>query len=205
MHCYTRFTQIKNRCIMGGKGRGVFSDFRLGRVSRSQILPHINQTDTETVPIPNKRARREVAGREEGELVKEGDYGISCIICISCGIAPHWAAFVEGMECDQTQQLACVMWRFKWDEVLLPGVCSHSPHEQTRLPTAQTRVKAFPSTYILPHSTSLSPTAVNVSQPPRNNYSDCPRYLSSASEMFRRQEDTIDPDPVYEADLKALG
>ena len=32
MHCYTRFTQVKNRCIMGGKGRGVFSDFRLGRV-----------------------------------------------------------------------------------------------------------------------------------------------------------------------------
>jgi ribosomal protein S14 len=33
MHCYTRFTQIKNRCIMGGKGRGIFSDFRLSRVS----------------------------------------------------------------------------------------------------------------------------------------------------------------------------
>ncbi|OCK88200.1 glucocorticoid receptor-like (DNA-binding domain) [Cenococcum geophilum 1.58] len=31
MHCYTRFTQIKNRCIMGGKGRGIFSDFRLSR------------------------------------------------------------------------------------------------------------------------------------------------------------------------------
>ncbi|KAF2709690.1 glucocorticoid receptor-like (DNA-binding domain) [Pleomassaria siparia CBS 279.74] len=31
MHCYTRYTQIKNRCIMGGRGRGVFSDFRLGR------------------------------------------------------------------------------------------------------------------------------------------------------------------------------
>ncbi|KAF1995795.1 glucocorticoid receptor-like (DNA-binding domain) [Amniculicola lignicola CBS 123094] len=31
MHCYTRFTQIKNRCVMGGKGRGIFSDFRLGR------------------------------------------------------------------------------------------------------------------------------------------------------------------------------
>ncbi|KAF2240418.1 glucocorticoid receptor-like (DNA-binding domain) [Trematosphaeria pertusa] len=31
MHCYTRFTQVKNRCIMGGRGRGVFSDFRLGR------------------------------------------------------------------------------------------------------------------------------------------------------------------------------
>jgi small subunit ribosomal protein S14 len=33
MHCYTRPTQIKNRCIMGGKGRGVLSDFRMARVS----------------------------------------------------------------------------------------------------------------------------------------------------------------------------
>ncbi|KAF2488853.1 glucocorticoid receptor-like (DNA-binding domain) [Lophium mytilinum] len=31
MHCYTRFTQVKNRCIMGGKGRGIMSDFRMGR------------------------------------------------------------------------------------------------------------------------------------------------------------------------------
>ncbi|KAF2436688.1 mitochondrial 40S ribosomal protein-like protein MRP2 [Tothia fuscella] len=31
MHCYTRPTQVKNRCIMGGKGRGVLSDFRMGR------------------------------------------------------------------------------------------------------------------------------------------------------------------------------
>jgi small subunit ribosomal protein S14 len=31
MHCYTRYTQIKNRCIAGGKGRGILSDFRLGR------------------------------------------------------------------------------------------------------------------------------------------------------------------------------
>ncbi|KAF2757436.1 glucocorticoid receptor-like (DNA-binding domain) [Pseudovirgaria hyperparasitica] len=31
MHCYTRFTQIKNRCIMGGRGRGVFSDFKMAR------------------------------------------------------------------------------------------------------------------------------------------------------------------------------
>ncbi|PVI06506.1 mitochondrial 40S ribosomal protein-like protein MRP2 [Periconia macrospinosa] len=31
MHCYTRFTQVKNRCIMGGRGRGVFSDFRMAR------------------------------------------------------------------------------------------------------------------------------------------------------------------------------
>jgi ribosomal protein S14 len=32
MHCYTRSTQIRNRCIMGGVGRGVFRDFRMGRV-----------------------------------------------------------------------------------------------------------------------------------------------------------------------------
>jgi len=32
MHCYTRATQIKNRCIMGGRGRGVMRDFRMARV-----------------------------------------------------------------------------------------------------------------------------------------------------------------------------
>ncbi|KAF1983804.1 glucocorticoid receptor-like (DNA-binding domain) [Aulographum hederae CBS 113979] len=31
MHCYTRPSQIKNRCIMGGKGRGIVTDFRMGR------------------------------------------------------------------------------------------------------------------------------------------------------------------------------
>ena len=32
MHCYTRSTQIKNRCTAGGVARGVFRAFRLGRV-----------------------------------------------------------------------------------------------------------------------------------------------------------------------------
>jgi small subunit ribosomal protein S14 len=32
MHPYTRLTQIKNRCMFGGKGRGVFRDFRMSRV-----------------------------------------------------------------------------------------------------------------------------------------------------------------------------
>jgi ribosomal protein S14 len=32
MHCYTRSTQIKNRCIVGGKGRGVLRDFKMARV-----------------------------------------------------------------------------------------------------------------------------------------------------------------------------
>ncbi|KAK3693636.1 hypothetical protein B0T22DRAFT_436801 [Podospora appendiculata] len=31
MHCYTRPTQIRNRCIMGGKGRGVLRDFKMSR------------------------------------------------------------------------------------------------------------------------------------------------------------------------------
>ncbi|KAI9708743.1 MAG: 40S ribosomal protein mrp2, mitochondrial [Bogoriella megaspora] len=33
MHCYTNPTQIKNRCIMSGKGRGVLRDFRMARGS----------------------------------------------------------------------------------------------------------------------------------------------------------------------------
>ena len=32
MHCYTRPTQIRNRCIMGGQARGVLRDFKLTRV-----------------------------------------------------------------------------------------------------------------------------------------------------------------------------
>lgn len=31
MHAHTRPTQIKNRCIMAGKGRGVLRDFRMCR------------------------------------------------------------------------------------------------------------------------------------------------------------------------------
>lgn len=33
MHCYTRPTQIKNRCVASGTARSVFRDFRLNRVS----------------------------------------------------------------------------------------------------------------------------------------------------------------------------
>jgi small subunit ribosomal protein S14 len=41
MHCYTRPTQIVNRCIMGGKGKGVFRDVRMARVSSDLILPNL--------------------------------------------------------------------------------------------------------------------------------------------------------------------
>jgi ribosomal protein S14 len=40
MHCYTRPTQIRNRCIEGGKGRGILRDFRMSRVCFGhQIYP----------------------------------------------------------------------------------------------------------------------------------------------------------------------
>jgi hypothetical protein len=71
MHCYTRFTQVKNRCIMGGKGRGVFSDFRLGRVRDLDTLGELVETDMSAVPIPNQCAGWELAGCAEGQLVKE--------------------------------------------------------------------------------------------------------------------------------------
>ncbi|KAK3330605.1 hypothetical protein B0H66DRAFT_544378 [Apodospora peruviana] len=39
MHCYTRPTQIRNRCIMGGKERGVLRDFKMTRYNfRLQAL-----------------------------------------------------------------------------------------------------------------------------------------------------------------------
>lgn len=38
MHCYTRPTQINNRCISGGLQRGVFRDFKLARVSVTLLL-----------------------------------------------------------------------------------------------------------------------------------------------------------------------
>lgn len=39
MHSYTRPTQIKNRCIMGGVAKGVLRAFRMGRVSWLLSLP----------------------------------------------------------------------------------------------------------------------------------------------------------------------
>jgi ribosomal protein S14 len=75
MHCYTRFTQIKNRCIMGGKGRGVFSDFRLGRVrilGREEVE---SIADNTIVPIPHERACWKPPRCEEGKLVDGHEKG----------------------------------------------------------------------------------------------------------------------------------
>ncbi|ROW16410.1 hypothetical protein VPNG_02783 [Cytospora leucostoma] len=39
MHCYTNPTQIRNRCLLGGKGRGIFRDFKMSRYNfRLQAL-----------------------------------------------------------------------------------------------------------------------------------------------------------------------
>lgn len=38
MHSYTRPTQIKNRCVMGGKGRGILRAFKLSRVKCLRIF-----------------------------------------------------------------------------------------------------------------------------------------------------------------------
>jgi ribosomal protein S14 len=38
MHCYTRPTQIRNRCIIGGKTRGVLREFKMSRV-RLKLFP----------------------------------------------------------------------------------------------------------------------------------------------------------------------
>jgi len=37
MHPYTRPTQIKNRCALSGKGRGVLADFKMSRVCSAFI------------------------------------------------------------------------------------------------------------------------------------------------------------------------
>lgn len=38
MHCYTRSTQIRNRCVAGDVARGIFRKFRISRVSISSLV-----------------------------------------------------------------------------------------------------------------------------------------------------------------------
>jgi small subunit ribosomal protein S14 len=81
MHCYTRPTQIKNRCIMGGKGRGVLSAFRMGRVRhfhRDRLLSHsVADLCFSTVSIPNECFGGQHSGCQEGELVVPIAHGYS--------------------------------------------------------------------------------------------------------------------------------
>jgi ribosomal protein S14 len=99
MHCYTRFTQIKNRCIMGGKGRGVFSDFRMGRVCFAHSPGHVRLANAETVPIPRECPCWKLARSEEGKLVDVGR-GKICETCVYYHGATqyHRVAFLQ-MSC----------------------------------------------------------------------------------------------------------
>jgi hypothetical protein len=105
MHCYTRFTQIKNRCIMGGKGRGVFSDFRLGRVCILHVHKMHRRADELAVPIPNQCARWKSAGCKEGQLVKRRRLGGLCVLFVDHCKATHLIGRRLYMECDMAQQL----------------------------------------------------------------------------------------------------
>ncbi len=69
MHCYTRSTQINNRCIEGGKSRGVLKDFRMARVCfRSQLFAQWVLT-FRAVSIQDECSRRKYTWCKESELV----------------------------------------------------------------------------------------------------------------------------------------
>ncbi|KOS16954.1 37S ribosomal protein MRP2 [Escovopsis weberi] len=51
MHCYTRPTQIRNRCIMGGQGRGVLRAFKMTRVRSPFSFPGIGLPGLTVWPV----------------------------------------------------------------------------------------------------------------------------------------------------------
>ena len=74
MHAYTRPTQIRNRCIDGGKGRGVFRDFNMARVSlRVSTIPatwkQLLNRDAHAVLLSNERASGQPTWSQESQLV----------------------------------------------------------------------------------------------------------------------------------------
>jgi ribosomal protein S14 len=71
MHCYTRPTQIRNRCIMGGQGRGVLSDFKMSRVSRRAMRMRAKVPGlTIVVQFPNGGHGWKLAWCEASQLVE---------------------------------------------------------------------------------------------------------------------------------------
>ena len=57
MHCYTRPTQIRNRCVLGGKARGVLRAFKMTRVRPTNVPIAVWQE--------NKKKRRKKKKRGE--------------------------------------------------------------------------------------------------------------------------------------------
>ncbi|KAJ4212336.1 40S ribosomal protein mrp2, mitochondrial [Fusarium solani] len=76
MHCYTRPTQIRNRCIMGGQGRGVLSDFKMTRV-RAEPRPRRQTLRlTLAVQLSNGGHGWQHSWCEESQLVENWSAGI---------------------------------------------------------------------------------------------------------------------------------
>ncbi|KAK2601083.1 hypothetical protein N8I77_010555 [Diaporthe amygdali] len=53
MHCYTNPTQIRNRCILGGKGRGIFSDFKMSRLTRPSYFVEPKSDEIRLIDEPS--------------------------------------------------------------------------------------------------------------------------------------------------------
>ncbi|KAI3529048.1 Arb2 domain-containing protein [Colletotrichum filicis] len=68
MHCYTRPTQIKNRCILGGKARGVFRDFKMTRFNFRM------QAYEGNIPGVKKASCYFVNDQDEIRNIKEPEY-----------------------------------------------------------------------------------------------------------------------------------
>lgn len=92
MHCYTRGTQIRNRCVMGGKARGIFRDFKMTRVRTHSTTPypfsvafirsrkaalHCILLTRYPVQLPIAGHGRKSSGCKEGKLVNLGLEGRS--------------------------------------------------------------------------------------------------------------------------------
>lgn len=134
MHCYTRYTQIKNRCIAGGKGRGVLSDFRLGRVCaptctamRENVTPFSPARETtdiarlsladdtfSIVPIPNQCTRRIPPWCEEGQLVEDCGHKRCARSSLYCEICVHYLGYKPPEQQDKRHWVALVVNMYIW-------------------------------------------------------------------------------------------
>ena len=127
MHAYTRFTQINNRCIEGGKSRGVLSDFRMARVwmmnwwiDGANIIVNININDSKQVagaltllgllvPFPTQCSRRQYSRREESELVVSRVGSWRCHFVVLGG-GGYFVQYINGWRSGGGHQGVCMYW-----------------------------------------------------------------------------------------------
>jgi hypothetical protein len=81
---------------MGGKGRGVFSDFRLGRVRGRTCNEKYPRSNFVTVSVQDQCVGRQSAWREEGQLVDlSGFMEWNCVYYDATD--GHWAALLQDL------------------------------------------------------------------------------------------------------------